>query len=248
MPVTPVKSSRSLSPKRSKGTGRFQTVRAVRPGRLGEPGTRCNGPRLWPSTLEVPDVPDGTCSIDDCVNPSYCRTWCRRHYRRWERTGSPEFTGVVRTMRNSAEDFWKRVDRREPDECWEWKLHRGRHGYGRGSIEGRQALAHRIAYELAIGPIPEGLVLDHLCRNPPCCNPAHLEPVTSAENTRRGDHTNCGAWQREKTHCVQGHAYDEANTYRRPNGTRMCRECARLADLARWPVRKQQRRDRKKAS
>jgi hypothetical protein len=78
-------------------------------------------------------------------------------------------------------------------------------------------LAHRIAYEDANGPIPEGMQIDHLCRNRTCCNPAHLEPVTLQENMRRR-----GAI---RTECPQGHPYDEANTRVNARGHRSCREC-----------------------
>ena len=80
------------------------------------------------------------------------------------------------------------------------------------------ALAHRVAYELQVGPIPVGLQLDHLCRVRSCVNPAHLEPVTSAENTRRG-------LRAMKTHCPQGHPYAGENLLIRPTGQRRCRTC-----------------------
>jgi hypothetical protein len=111
--------------------------------------------------------------------------------------------------------------------CWPWTGYHDRKGYGRISREGRSAGAHRAAYELAIGPIPDGFQLDHLCRNPPCINPLHLEPVTSAENTRRGE---TGINNRSKTHCPSGHPYDEANTYvNAASGARCCRICGREA-------------------
>lgn len=74
-----------------------------------------------------------------------------------------------------------------------------------------------------VGPIPDGLVIDHLCRNPQCVNPMHLEPVTPEENTRRG----IGGWNtRAKTHCPQGHPYSGANLYINPtSGARVCRTC-----------------------
>ena len=76
-----------------------------------------------------------------------------------------------------------------PDErdCWQWKGAESGNGYGKVSISGRMKMAHRAIYEILIGPIPEGLVLDHLCRNRGCCNPLHMEPVTVQENTRRGE-------------------------------------------------------------
>lgn len=81
--------------------------------------------------------------------------------------------------------------------------------------------AYRFAYEFLVGPIPDGLELDHLCRVRLCVNPAHLEPVTHAENNKRAGVA--------KTHCKWGHPYNEANTYRRRDrpGNRQCRVCAR---------------------
>src|SRR6266576_3456485 len=98
--------------------------------------------------------------------------------------------------------FWAKVDRRGSEECWPWQANRGR-GYGNVWIAGRMYRAHRVAYELLIGPIPEGLTLDHLCRNRGCVNPAHLEPVTSRENTLRGE--GISANNARKTHCKHGH-------------------------------------------
>jgi hypothetical protein len=83
--------------------------------------------------------------------------------------------------------------------------------------------SHRIAYQLLVGPIPDGLVLDHLCRNRACCNPRHIEPVSQRENLMRGE-TVCAS-HAIKTHCINGHAFDEANTYIDREGKRKCREC-----------------------
>jgi hypothetical protein len=82
----------------------------------------------------------------------------------------------------SSTTFWDRVDRSDPSDCWPWTGHVDRDGYGKFGGFG----SHRIAYTAVLGPIPEGLVLDHLCRNRACCNPAHLDPVTAEENVRRG--------------------------------------------------------------
>lgn len=80
-----------------------------------------------------------------------------------------------------------RINICELTECWLWAGQQNRNGYGRIKVQGRWLMVHRLVYELHIGPIGEGLVLDHLCRNRLCCNPKHLEPVTSRENTLRGE-------------------------------------------------------------
>lgn len=120
-----------------------------------------------------------------------------------------------------AERFWRRVD--ASGVCWEWTACRSR-GYGRfarGPEHGSATVfAHRWAYEHLVGPIPEGLVLDHRCRNTICVNPDHLEPVTIGENVRRGRN-----WKRELTHCKRGHAFSPENTLRRDEGGRKCRTC-----------------------
>ena len=96
-------------------------------------------------------------------------------------------------------------------------------GYYRPKISGRLQMAHRLAYEVLIGPIPKGLELDHLCRNRACYNPWHLEPVTHKENVRRGTSHNGG-----KTHCPAGHEYNEENTHVGSAGRRECRVCKKL--------------------
>lgn len=126
------------------------------------------------------------------------------------------------------EELWLYVHKGGPDDCWEWQRSRQESGHGRVYIHGdAMRPAHRIAYELVKGPILEGLVIDHLCRNPPCCNPAHLEAVTHRENVKRGA-VNAGRYQRSKTHCKHGHPFDEENTLVVPDGSRQCRECNRL--------------------
>ena len=101
--------------------------------------------------------------------------------------------------------------------CWVWNLHLDRKGYGRATYRGvAGSLAHRIAYERLVGPVPEGMQLDHLCNNPRCVSPNHLEPVTNAENARRA--------AARRTHCQNGHEYTPANAYVR-GATRYCRRC-----------------------
>jgi len=128
-----------------------------------------------------------------------------------------------RVYGTAVERFWHNVPAdRTADGCWLWQgTQRG--GYGRVYDGTRQAAAHRFSYELLVGSIPEGLVIDHLCRTPLCVNPAHLEPVTAAENIRRGIPRNS-----KVTHCPANHVYSDQNTYRPPStGKRMCRTCLR---------------------
>jgi hypothetical protein len=105
--------------------------------------------------------------------------------------------------------------------CWEWKYVNWA-GYGGFRYDGRRMGAHRAAYELLVGPIPDGMDIDHLCRNRRCVNPAHLQPVTRSENLSRGE---VGRWNTRKTHCPKGHPYSPANTYHDRRGWRGCRTC-----------------------
>lgn len=120
----------------------------------------------------------------------------------------------------------------DPDTgCWLWDG-ATTVGYGRIKRNSRIDMAHRITYELFVGPIPENLTIDHLCRVRSCVNPAHLEPVTIAVNVMRGE--SLPARNARKTHCPQGHPYDDENTYVNPTtGWRLCRSCAREARRAR---------------
>lgn len=90
----------------------------------------------------------------------------------------------MRGKPNQLKDIWKRVKVGKPDECWEWQGRLNTSGYGQMSIRGKLKLAHRLAYEVSKGPIPDGLVVRHSCDNPRCCNPAHLSIGTQADNVR----------------------------------------------------------------
>lgn len=119
--------------------------------------------------------------------------------------------------------------------CWNFMGARGRWGYGRVgiSVDGKtkHQYAHRVTYEHFVGPIPDGLMIDHLCRNPPCCNPEHLEPVTPQVNQRRG--VGPTGINSRKTHCLRGHELAGDNlAIRKSNCARTCRICVRLRQAA----------------
>ena len=140
-----------------------------------------------------------------------------------------------------VEAFWSKVDKDGPvpehkpelGPCWLWTAGQNGEGYGFTTALFRM-LAHRFAYELLVGPIPEGLQLDHLCRVRNCVRPDHLEPVTNRVNVQRGARGSL------VTHCPAGHEYDEANTYyAKRDGHRVCRTCRRerihrIQDAAYW--------------
>jgi hypothetical protein len=147
------------------------------------------------------------------------------------------------THEERLERFHKKYEVDPDTGCWVWTGAKSHGGYGKlcaGGV-GNYMGAHRWAYIHLVGPIPDGLHLDHLCRNPPCVNPAHLEPVTCRENLLRG--VGPSAQHAAKTHCPQGHAYDEANTYVKPRtGIRVCRACNRQRDRERASRRRDQER------
>ncbi len=116
-----------------------------------------------------------------------------------------------------------------PSGCWQWMGYVDRDGYGR--FRCKQALGHRYVYEETYGGIPNGLEIDHLCRNRACVNPQHLETVTHEVNVKRGNYSQNGEMNRCKTHCPQGHPLDAKNTYHDKNGYRHCRLCASHSTL-----------------
>lgn len=120
--------------------------------------------------------------------------------------------------------FWDKIEVR--DGCWHWTASRSAQ-YGYIWWEGRGWRAHKLAYLILVGPIPEGLELDHLCTNPLCVNPDHLEPVTHRENVLRSN--NMAGRNARKTHCKWGHEFTQENTYHPPKHPkkRYCRACMR---------------------
>lgn len=139
---------------------------------------------------------------------------------------------------NSFPRFWSKAGITSVSRCWLWKAYATTSGYGQISLRGRPRYAHRLAYELVVGPIPDGLQLDHLCRVRRCVNPAHLEPVSNRDNILRGISPH--AINARKTHCPQGHPYSGDNLlYRaltragRICNMRRCRTCRRAHERAR---------------
>ena len=172
------------------------------------------------------------CSIVGCGKPVKARGWCVKHYHRWWRHGDP-FTTIKKPGRPPQppqKRFWSKVDRQDAG-CWPWTGSTDIHGYGVFKVQGKLVRAHRFAYELLVGPIPDDLTLDHLCRNRACVNPADLEPVTRGENVLRGE--TIPAKNAAKTHCPRGHLYDAPNTYVDPAHKRVCRTCHRDKERAR---------------
>lgn len=139
---------------------------------------------------------DRTCSIEGCGNPHEARGWCNKHYLRAKRLGDPLAGGHEQIRGDDLARLLSRVDRDGPlptwapflGPCWIWTGHVNENGYGRIGYKRKVTGTHRLAYELLVGPIPEGMEPDHLCRERACCNPAHLEPVTHDENMRRAAH------------------------------------------------------------
>lgn len=156
------------------------------------------------------------------------------HYRRWtrgdrgERLSRPRFR-----VRTAEERFWAKVDKAGPvpearpelGPCWVWTAGKRWNGYANlGVTNSSSTVAHKFAYELLVGPVPDGLQLDHLCRVRHCVNPSHLEPVPQVVNILRGEAFT--AKNAVKTHCPKGHAYVDGNIkWKKCRSGNMGREC-----------------------
>lgn len=160
----------------------------------------------------------GICTIENCERPEKARGWCQIHYTRWRKHGDAHH--VERIYGDDETRFWMKVDK--SGSCWMWTRALNHDGYGWFGVGRTAVLAHRWAYEHLVGPIPNGLELDHLCRVRSCVNPSHLEAVVHRENVIRGE---AGQHFGNRTHCPQGHPYSGDNLYVDYQGHRLCRVC-----------------------
>ncbi|SRR6266702_4908771 len=138
-------------------------------------------------------------------------------------------------------EFWNRVEKTET--CWNWTAGLT-NGYGRFRRGPEDVVySHRQSYIWEHGRIPTGLVIDHLCRNTKCVNPAHLEAVTTQENLRRGAGPGMALWagKSPKTECIHGHEYSEANKGVNKDGSYFCRECSSTRARGYYSQRKARR-------
>ena len=182
-------------------------------------------PGPWPNLGKRSDMAKPICSVVGCGRPSNARTWCNAHYGRWKTRGTPGTDPNLWAYADPIETIHARTLIDPDTGCWLWQGHVHQpSGYGQINRRGH-VYAHRFAYAFLVGPIPPGLELDHLCRVRRCVNPAHLEPVTSKENNRRGR-----PYRTAKTHCVNGHPFDAANTALDSRGWRRCRACDRATN------------------
>jgi hypothetical protein len=169
------------------------------------------------------------CEVPDCTGKHFGAGLCVKHYMRKRRHGNL----IGKFPQGPAEErFWRNVDK--TGECWTWTGGRAIDGYGSFYADGAGIAAHRFSYQLHNGPIPAGLVICHRCDNPPCVRPDHLFLGTQLDNVRdmfSKDRNVSGMGRR--THCKNGHPFDEENTLVQPGGWRRCRACRHLSYVKR---------------
>lgn len=163
-----------------------------------------------------------TCLAKGCGRPHHAVQLCTMHYQRLKRRWNTHDPHDIETR------FWDKCLIQEGG-CWEWQGYRNPGGYGQFYSERKKLmLTHRWAYQRFVGPLVEGLEIDHLCRNTICCNPEHLEQVTREVNAGRTTgfkvtHYAMG----DRTHCKWGHEMTAENSYKRPDrvNSYACRKC-----------------------
>lgn len=161
------------------------------------------------------------CTIEGCTRRLYSRGWCATHWARWRRNGDPTLLQYQPTPKERFDAAYDLA----PNGCWTWTSKKDGGGYAVLSIGRQNHLAHRWAYETFVRPIPDGLVVDHLCRNRACVNPAHMDLVTNRENVLRG--MSPSAVIRRQGVCKRGHQMVGHNVYVPPSKPQhqQCRTC-----------------------
>lgn len=177
----------------------------------------------------IPDkfVIDHLCRVPACVRPEHLEAVEPRTNIVRGRVVKPWLAktpkAVAKPIQSDEQRFWGKVEIGAPGGCWLWTQGVQHHGHAQFRFNGKNIPAHRFSYELMVGPVPAGLVLDHLCSTPACVNPTHLEPVTPRENAMRSRMVKVAT---AKTHCPRGHEYNDENT-QLINNRRFCRACKR---------------------
>lgn len=192
-----------------------------------------------------------TCWIDGCYDKAVKWGMCSAHQEHWELEHPRKHTGIfgadedrflfyTETDTSGCSDWSSRLSG-----CWHWLGALSENGYGIISLTGsgnrKSGRAHRYACRRSGLVIPDGFEVDHLCRVRPCVNPKHLEAVPQIVNNRRG--TSASVSNAKKTHCPQGHPYDEENTKISSSGSRLCRTCIREHNAKRYQGIRRRRGD-----
>lgn len=203
---------------------------------MGDPGAGATARGL--ADCEESTMAERTCDVDGCDRRVFSRAWCQKHYTRWLRHGDPTITHDTRDI-PPLERIAPLIDAAVPGGCWLWTGTVNAEGYASRHLGPGSSLVHRWLYEQLLGPIEDNLPLDHLChtrdvsctanRDCPhrrCVNPDHLEPVTHAENSRRGRSPANLVVQTNR--CKRGHDYAVHGYVRRDGRGRQCLACQRI--------------------
>lgn len=158
------------------------------------------------------------CKIEKCSKPHDARGYCNTHYAYMLRNNK------LPPKISLEEKFWERVVK--TNTCWNWIGYITSTGYGLIKYEKNTIHAHRLSLSIHNIELKKDLVIDHLCRNRKCVNPNHLEQVSLRENTLRG--YGAPAVNKRKKECLNGHSFDEKNTFHTKIGTRQCRTCRKI--------------------
>jgi hypothetical protein len=185
--------------------------------------------REWAGPIEDGNVIHHLCRSRACFNPDHLEQMSRSDHAKM---GKPRYAPVEHTHGyTTLKDKLLAFRRVSETGCWEWTGPLHKKGYAHVSADSKCLKVHRVAYEEWVGPIPEGLTIDHLCKNKRCFNPEHLEAVTNAENVKRSAGPHRGGRNKGKTHCKDGHELTPENTYvhhAKRGVMRRCKTCHRL--------------------